>query len=95
MQDSALAANVHQIRLRSAPWYRDRFIGSTTLGSLMVVVLLRTAHSNLAKLQVPSAPPPLYLCMPHDLFGLPSVHASTLYAGVVLRVIASCGEMRW
>lgn len=51
-QDAALAANVHQIAVASAPWYKERHVANTTLGSLLAVVLLRTAHANLAKLQV-------------------------------------------
>lgn len=34
------------------PWYKERVAMKTTLGSLLTVVLLRTAHYNLAKLRV-------------------------------------------
>lgn len=49
-QDSAFAQNVHRISLPSVPFYRERSTRST-LGSLLVVLLLRTAHYNLAKLR--------------------------------------------
>ncbi|KAL4436850.1 hypothetical protein ABPG75_003989 [Micractinium tetrahymenae] len=49
-QDSAFAQNIHRITLQSVPFYRERST-RTTLGSLLVVLLLRTAHYNLAKLR--------------------------------------------
>lgn len=49
-QDSAFAQNIHSITLQSVPFYRERST-RTTLGSLLVVLLLRTAHYNLAKLR--------------------------------------------
>jgi hypothetical protein len=33
-------------------WYKERVVMKTTLGSLLTVVLLRTAHHNLAKFRV-------------------------------------------
>ncbi len=41
-----------RISVGSAPWYKERVVLKTTLGSLLTVVLLRTAHYNLAKLRV-------------------------------------------
>ena len=40
------------IAVGSVPWYKERVVMKTTLGSLLTVVLLRTAHHNLAKLRV-------------------------------------------
>ncbi len=37
--------------LQSVPFYRERSMMRTSLGSLLVVLLLRTAHYNLAKLR--------------------------------------------
>lgn len=51
-QDAAFAANIHRIPLKSVPWYKERQLASTSLGSLLVVILLRTAHYNLSKLKV-------------------------------------------
>ncbi|CAL5220036.1 g1983 [Coccomyxa viridis] len=50
-QDASFAANVHKVQLSSVPWYRERLLNKTLLGSLLVVLLLRTAHYNLAKLR--------------------------------------------
>lgn len=50
-QDSSFASNIHRVGLRSVPFYKDRPIVDTTLGSLLVVLLLRTAHYNLAALR--------------------------------------------
>eukprot|EP00884_Botryococcus_braunii_P022736 jgi/Botrbrau1/9146/Bobra.160_3s0019.1 len=50
-QDAAFARNIHSISLVSVPWYKDRLLSNTTLGSLLVIVLLKTAHYNLAKLK--------------------------------------------
>ena len=50
-QDPSFASNIHRVALRSVPFYKDRPIVDTTLGSLLVVLLLRTAHYNLAALR--------------------------------------------
>ena len=50
-QEPSFASNVHRIRLRSVSFYKDRHVMDTTLGSLLVVLLLRTAHYNLASLR--------------------------------------------
>lgn len=39
------------VRLQWVPFYKERSMMHTTLGSLLVVLLLRTAHYNLAKLR--------------------------------------------
>ncbi|PSC74556.1 dymeclin-like isoform X1 [Micractinium conductrix] len=49
-QDAAFAQNIHRITLPSVPFYRERS-ARTALGSLLVVLLLRTAHYNLANLR--------------------------------------------
>ncbi len=64
VQDAAVAANVHSVAVASAPWYRERHIANTTLGSLLAVVLLRTAHANLANLQVGG--PSISVVVPRD-----------------------------
>lgn len=45
---------VHYCRISvgGVAWYKERVVMKTTLGSLLTVVLLRTAHHNLAKLRV-------------------------------------------
>jgi len=50
-QDPAFAQNVHRVQLRGVPFYRERSLTNTTLGSLLVVLLLRTAHYNLCSLK--------------------------------------------
>ena len=41
-----------RIKVGKVPWYRERTVMNTTLGSLLTVVLLRTAQLNLAKMRV-------------------------------------------
>jgi dymeclin len=50
-QETAFASNIHRIPLRSVPFYKERPLVDTTLGSLLIVLLLRTAHFNLAALK--------------------------------------------
>lgn len=50
-QDRSFAANVHKMTLPSVPWYKERLLHNTSLGSLLVLILLRTAQYNLNKLQ--------------------------------------------
>jgi len=42
-----------QVTVSSVPWYKERLLQKVSLGSLLMIVLLRTAHYNLAKLKVP------------------------------------------
>ncbi len=41
-----------QVTVSSVPWYKERLLQKVSLGSLLMIVLLRTAHYNLAKLKV-------------------------------------------
>lgn len=41
-----------RISVGNVSWYKERVVLKTTLGSLLTVVLLRTAHHNLAKFRV-------------------------------------------
>ncbi|KAK9806635.1 hypothetical protein WJX73_002684 [Symbiochloris irregularis] len=50
-QDAVLARNLHQITLPAVPWYKERLLQNISLGSLMVAVLLRTAHRNLGRMK--------------------------------------------
>jgi hypothetical protein len=38
--------------LPAVPWYHERLMHQTSLGSLMVVILIRTIKYNLSKLKV-------------------------------------------
>ena len=40
--------------MSSVPWYKERLLQKISLGSLLMIVLLRTAHYNLAKLKARS-----------------------------------------
>ncbi|CAO2832053.1 unnamed protein product [Amaranthus hypochondriacus] len=50
-QDSTFNASVHKLMLPSVLWYKERRLNHTSLGSLMVVVLIRTVKYNLCRLQ--------------------------------------------
>ncbi|AQL00133.1 dyggve-melchior-clausen syndrome protein [Zea mays] len=50
-QDSTFNASVHQLVLPAVPWYHERLMHQTSLGSLMVVILIRTIKYNLSKLK--------------------------------------------
>uniref|UniRef100_A0A0E0JPB7 Dymeclin n=1 Tax=Oryza punctata TaxID=4537 RepID=A0A0E0JPB7_ORYPU len=50
-QDSTFNASVHKLVLPSVPWYHERLMHQTSLGSLMVVILIRTIKYNLSKLR--------------------------------------------
>lgn len=38
--------------LPAVPWYKERLLHQTSLGSLMVIMLIRTVQFNLSKLRV-------------------------------------------
>ncbi|KAM3326597.1 dymeclin isoform X2 [Capsicum chacoense] len=50
-QDSSFNASIHKLVLPSIPWYQERVLHQTSLGSLMVIVLTRTVKYNLSKLR--------------------------------------------
>ncbi|KAA6428940.1 MAG: hypothetical protein FRX49_01050 [Trebouxia sp. A1-2] len=50
-QDKGFSQNVQEVMLGSVPWYKERMLQKTSLGSLLVVLLLRTAHYNMSKLK--------------------------------------------
>ncbi|GBG64367.1 hypothetical protein CBR_g41568 [Chara braunii] len=50
-QDASFNANVHKLVLASVPWYRERLLLKISLGSLMVIILIRTIKFNLSKLR--------------------------------------------
>ena len=41
-----------QVIVPNVSWYKERLLQKVTLGSLLYIMLLRTAHHNLAKLKV-------------------------------------------
>lgn len=43
---------LHLQMLPNVPWYQERLLHNTSLGSLMVVILIRTVKYNLSKLRV-------------------------------------------
>ncbi|XP_057957180.1 uncharacterized protein LOC131150470 [Malania oleifera] len=50
-QDSSFNASIHKLILPSVPWYQERLLHQTSLGSLMVIILIRTVKYNLSKLR--------------------------------------------
>uniref|UniRef100_A0A0D6R327 Dymeclin n=1 Tax=Araucaria cunninghamii TaxID=56994 RepID=A0A0D6R327_ARACU len=48
-QDSSFNASIHKLILPNVPWYREQLLPRTSLGSLMVVILIRTVKYNLSK----------------------------------------------
>ncbi|XP_077245406.1 uncharacterized protein LOC143885223 [Tasmannia lanceolata] len=50
-QDSSFNANIHKLILPNVPWYEERLLHQTSLGSLMVIILVRTVKYNLSKLR--------------------------------------------
>ncbi|XAR57285.1 hypothetical protein NMG60_11025365 [Bertholletia excelsa] len=50
-QDSSFNASVHKLILPNVPWYQERLLRQTSLGSLMVIILIRTVKYNLSKLR--------------------------------------------
>eukprot|EP00252_Welwitschia_mirabilis_P020819 TRINITY_DN5186_c0_g2_i1.p1 TRINITY_DN5186_c0_g2~~TRINITY_DN5186_c0_g2_i1.p1 ORF type:complete len:724 (+),score=122.40 TRINITY_DN5186_c0_g2_i1:15-2186(+) len=50
-QDSSFNASIHKLIIPNVPWYKERLLHRTSLGSLMVVILIRTVKYNLSKLR--------------------------------------------
>ncbi|KAH9298090.1 hypothetical protein KI387_029772 [Taxus chinensis] len=76
-QDSSFNASIHKLILSNVPWYREQLLSRTSLGSLMVVILIRTVKYNLSKLR------DLYLhtnCLATLANMAPHVHRLSPYA---------------
>ncbi|XP_039055121.1 dymeclin-like [Hibiscus syriacus] len=50
-QDSSFNASIHKMMLPGVSWYKDHLLHQTSLGSLMVIILIRTVRYNLSKLR--------------------------------------------
>ncbi|KAL8162708.1 hypothetical protein V2J09_014197 [Rumex salicifolius] len=50
-QDSSFNASIHKLMIPNVPWYKERRLHYTSLGSLLVIVLVRTVKYNLSKLR--------------------------------------------
>ncbi|KAI5058263.1 hypothetical protein GOP47_0026433 [Adiantum capillus-veneris] len=50
-QDASFNASVHKLILPAVSWYKERLLNQASLGSLMVVILIRTVKFNLSKLR--------------------------------------------
>ncbi|XP_057785652.1 uncharacterized protein LOC131003189 [Salvia miltiorrhiza] len=50
-QDSSFNASIHKLMLPNVPWYQERRLHQTSLGSLMIIILVRTVKYNLSKLR--------------------------------------------
>ncbi|CAI0559395.1 unnamed protein product [Linum tenue] len=76
-QDSSFNASIHKMILASVPWYQEHLLHQTSLGSLMVIILIRTVKYNLSKLK------DLYLhttCLATLANMAPHVHRLSPYA---------------
>ncbi|KAF2290167.1 hypothetical protein GH714_003820 [Hevea brasiliensis] len=76
-QDSSFNASIHKMILPSVPWYQEHLLHQTSLGSLMVIILIRTVKYNLSKLK------DLYLhttCLATLANMAPHVHRLSAYA---------------
>ncbi|XP_071717720.1 uncharacterized protein [Rutidosis leptorrhynchoides] len=50
-QDASFNASIHKLILPSVPWYQERLLHQTSLGSLMVIILIRTVKFNMSKMR--------------------------------------------
>ncbi|OAY55692.1 dymeclin [Manihot esculenta] len=76
-QDSSFNASIHKMILPSVSWYQEHLLHQTSLGSLMVIILIRTVKYNLSKLK------DLYLhttCLATLANMAPHVHRLSAYA---------------
>lgn len=80
-QDSSFNASVHKLVLPTVPWYKERILHNSSLGSLMVIILIRTLKNNQSKLR------DVYLhtnCLATLANMAPHVHHLSAYASQLL-----------
>ncbi|KAF5949795.1 hypothetical protein HYC85_011788 [Camellia sinensis] len=80
-QDSSFNASIHKLMLPSVPWYQERLLHQTSLGSLMIIILIRIVNYNLSRLR------DIYLhtnCLAILANMAPHVHRLSAYASQTL-----------
>ncbi|CAJ1967038.1 unnamed protein product [Sphenostylis stenocarpa] len=80
-QDSSFNAGIHKLILPTVPWYKERLLLQSSLGSLMIIILIRTVQYNISKLQ------DVYLhttCLATLANMAPHVHHLSAYASMRL-----------
>ncbi|KAL1832450.1 uncharacterized protein LOC108225680 isoform X1 [Daucus carota subsp. sativus] len=50
-QDSSFNTSIHKLILPTVSWYKERLLSQTSVGSLMVIILVRTLKYNQSKLR--------------------------------------------
>ncbi|XP_020203052.1 dymeclin isoform X2 [Cajanus cajan] len=50
-QDSSFNAGIHKLSFPTVPWYKERLLLQSSLGSLMIIILIRTIQYNLSNLR--------------------------------------------
>ena len=50
-QDGGFVSTAHAVMLPTVPWFKERLLHDISVGSLLVVVLVRTTQYNLSRLQ--------------------------------------------
>eukprot|EP00741_Cyanophora_paradoxa_P002013 tig00000525_g1952.t1 len=50
-QDASFSSSVHLVEIAAVPWFKDRILTQVSLGSLCVIILVRTIQYNLTKLK--------------------------------------------
>ncbi|KAJ1423853.1 Dyggve-Melchior-Clausen syndrome protein [Sesbania bispinosa] len=86
-QDSSFNASIYKLILTGVPWYKERLLHQTSLGSLMVIILIRTVQYNLSKLR------DVYLhttCLATLANMAPHVHRLSAYASQRLVSLLIC-----
>ncbi|XP_076924201.1 uncharacterized protein LOC143586561 [Bidens hawaiensis] len=98
-QDASFNATIHKLILPSVPWYQERLLHQTSLGSLMVIILIRTMKYNMSKMR------DVYLhtnCLAALANMAPHVHRLSSYASqrlvslfeILARIYAKLAEVK-
>ncbi|XP_078710916.1 dymeclin isoform X3 [Lampetra fluviatilis] len=52
-EDDAFNCSVHEVMLRNVPWYTERALSEISLGSLLILVVIRTIQYNMTRTRPP------------------------------------------
>ncbi|XP_071942367.1 dymeclin-like [Antedon mediterranea] len=50
-EDDAFNKSIHEVSVKTVPWYTERAISETTLGGLIVLVVIRTIQYNMTRMR--------------------------------------------
>eukprot|EP00727_Mastigamoeba_balamuthi_P009248 m51a1_g4946 putative dymeclin (800) ;mRNA; f:321559-324441 len=95
-RDASFSRNLHFVRVRGVWWYKEHYLMETTLGGLLILVLVRVVQTNLRRLRDPYLHSNCLAVLANSsayLTDLPAF-ASMRLVKLVETILSKCGLLR-